>query len=477
MRYLGLDIGTTTMTALVLDVTTGNVVAVKTAPNACDITSPSDRKQGRSEWDAAQIITCALDVVKQAVAEAGPMEGIGITGQMHGMLLIDPSGQPVGPFIGWQDRRGMEAMPGSEATYVAHLRQLAKELGAFERGCRPHPGYLGTSLFWLKQQNALPSGASATFLPDFAAAHLTGTHPATDATNAAGSGLFDTRDRCWRKDLLDRLGLHQGLLPDLVPSGTPIGGVTPTIAERTGLKPGTPVCAACGDNQASFAGSVGDYASSVLVNVGTGGQVSVYMPQAHPTDELEARPFMDGGFLLVGAGLVGGRSYAWLRDFFRGIGQAFFGATGDEDLYAVMNRLAGQIPPGSDGLICEPLFTGTRREPDRRGIWRNVGATNFTPGHLARALMEGLAEQFARLYGEMDTPNAGRRMQLIGAGNGIRKNALLRDILSARFSMPLKMPRHTEEAAFGAALMGAVSTGVFPDIKTAGTTIQYISGV
>ena len=477
MRYLGLDMGTTTMTALVLDAATGDVVVVKTAPNACDITSPVDRKQGRSEWDAAQMIACALDVVEQAVVEAGPVDGLGVTGQMHGMLLVDASGQPVGPFIGWQDRRGMDIIPGSETTCVAHLRQVAQDVGAFERGCRPHPGYLGASLFWLKQQNALPPGASATFLPDFVAAHLTGTRPVTDATNAAGSGLFDVEDGCWREDMLHRLGLHTALLPNVVTSGTPLGGVTREMAERTGLKPGMPVSAACGDNQASFAGSVGDYASSVLVNVGTGGQVSVYMPQARWTDELEARPFMDGGFLLVGAGLVGGRSYAWLRDFFRGVGQTFFGATGDEDLYEAMNRLAGQVSPGSDGLICEPLFTGTRREPDRRGIWRNVGAANFTPGHLARALLEGLAEQFARLYGEMGNQGAGKRSKLIGAGNGIRKNPLLRDILSARFGMPLVMPLHTEEAAFGAALMGAVSTGVFPDIKAAGAAIQYISGI
>jgi len=353
------------------------------------------------------------------------------------------------------------------------MRQAAMDLGAFERGCRPHPGYLGTTLFWLVQQGNLSLGATATFLPDYAVAQLTGSAPVTDATNAAGSGLFDVLDRCWRVDLLDRLGLREEMLPEVVASGAMAGRVTADVAERTGLAIGTPVCVACGDNQASFFGSVGDFDQSVLVNVGTGGQVSAYVPDARPTDELEARPFMDGGFLLVGAGLEGGRSYAWLRDFFRGIGQAFFGAQGDEDLYEAMNRLAADVSSGSDGLVCEPLFTGTRREPDRRGIWSGVGTANFTPGHMARALLEGLVAQFAALYGEMDRMGAGGRAKLIGAGNGIRKNALLRAILEDRFALPMAVPRYTEEAAVGAALMGAVSDGAFADLKAAGDVIRY----
>jgi sugar (pentulose or hexulose) kinase len=211
----------------------------------------------------------------------------------------------------------------------------------------------------------------------------------------------------------------------------------------------------------------------VLINIGTGGQVSAYVDRAMPTEGLEARPHVDGKYLLVGAGLVGGRSYAWLREVFREVGRAFFGGRGDEDLYDEMTRLAAAVPPGCEGLRCEPLFTGTRREPDRRGVWSGVGATNFTPGHVARALLEGVAEQFRLMYGEMERLGAGGRTRLIGAGNGIRKNPLLREILADAFGMRMRTPAHREEAAFGAALLAAVGDGAFRDMQEAGRVIRY----
>ena len=473
MRYLGLDMGTTTITALVLDVDKGEVVTVQSVVNVCEVTSEEDKSRGRSEWDAEGMFHLALEVIRRVVEVGGSVDGVGVTGQMHGMLLVDGMGDSVGSFVGWQDRRGMDVFGGT--TVVGHMQEVAKEWEAFERGCRPHPGYLGTTLFWLTQKGTLPEGAMASFLPDWIVAQLTSTRPVSDATNAAGSGLYDTVDGIWRRDLIEELGLSADWLPEVRVSGTKIGGVTAEVAEATGLVEGLPVCVACGDNQASFAGSVGDYQNSVLVNVGTGGQVSAYVSEVSGTAELEARPFMDGGFLLVGAGLVGGRSYAWLREFFRGIGQAFYGGMGDEDLYEAMNRLAADVPKGSDGLVCDPLFTGTRREPDRRGVWSGVATANFTPGHMARALLEGLADQFATLYGEMERKGVGGRTRLVGAGNGIRKNVLLRAILEDRFGMKMQVPAYMEEAAFGAALMCSVSNGVFGDVKDAGRVIRYIS--
>ena len=182
---------------------------------------------------------------------------------------------------------------------------------------------------------------------------------------------------------------------------------------------------------------------------------------------------MDGSDLLVGAGLVGGRSYAWLRDFFRHIGTSFFGQGEEADLYEMMNHLASQISPGSEGLRCEPLFTGTRKDPGRRGIWTGVGTSNFTPGHMSRALLEGLSQQFRDLYGQMESLGAGGRTKLVGAGNGIRKNSLLQSILEKDFEMKMTIPKHKEEAAFGAALLAAVGSGRFSSLSQAGSIIQY----
>ena len=178
MRYLGIDLGTTTVTGMVLDVETGEVVAVRTVANACEVTGSEDRQRGRSEWDAEVMMALVLAVMREAVAAGGPVAGIGVTGQMHGMVLVDGAGQPVGPFMGWQDRRGMATMAGVQETYVDRMRAVARETEALERGCRPHTGYLGTTLFWMAVQDRLPGRAvTASFLPDYVVSVLTGTQP------------------------------------------------------------------------------------------------------------------------------------------------------------------------------------------------------------------------------------------------------------------------------------------------------------
>ncbi|MDA0748862.1 MAG: FGGY family carbohydrate kinase, partial [bacterium] len=345
VRYLGVDIGTTTVTALGMEVETGEVVSVQTAANACEITTVADRKRGRSEWDAKRMAELTQEVIGRAAAETGEVAGIGVTGQMHGMLLVSEKGDPIGPFVGWQDRRGMEPMPGGDGSYVDRMRAVAQEVGA--KGCRPTSGYLGTTLFWLAQQGFLPDEAfTASFLPDYIVAVLTGSRPVTDATDAAGTGLYDVLEGDWHTELIEALGLSEKWLSEVLASGTRVGGLTRTVAAFTELPEGLPVFVACGDNQASFAGSVRVYENSLLVNVGTGGQVSAHVERALSAEGLEARPFMDGAFLMVGAGLVGGRSYAWLRDFFREVGGAFFGGQSDEDLYEQMNKLAAGTPSG-----------------------------------------------------------------------------------------------------------------------------------
>ena len=288
-----------------------------------------------------------------------------------------------------------------------------------------------------------------------------------DAWDAHGVTFRSTGEAIYR------LGLDFDHLPRVVPSGSPAGTLSDQSALETGFPKGLPVYVACGDNQASFAGSVGDYANSLLVNVGTGGQVSAHVSETRSTGELEARPFMDGRDLLVGAGLVGGRSYAWLIDFFREVGTSIFGQEEKIDLYETMNRLASRVPPGSEGLRCEPLFTGTRIDPDRRGLWEGVGTSNFTPGHMSRALLEGLAQQFHDLYCQMEGLGAGNRSKLVGAGNGIRKNDLLKSVLEESFGMQMSIPVHKEEAAFGAALLAAVGSGEFGSLSDAGAVIRY----
>ncbi len=318
------------------------------------------------------------------------------------------------------------------------------------------------------------SATPVSFLPDYVVAAMTDTAVVTDRTNAAGSGLYDVVCDTWDEALIGAGFFPPTALPELRPSGTVAGPLSANWAQIIGLQAGIPVMVSCGDNQASFAGSVADYDEIALINIGTGGQVSVHAKEAVGAPGLEARPFMDGRYLLVGAGLVGGRTFAWLRDFVAAVGRDVFDVAIESDaIYDTLTRLAGEVDPGADDLAFEPLLTGTREAPDRRGVMAGIGTSNFTPGHLCRALFEGVAEQFRLLYEAAIATGTKRRTRLVGAGNGIRRNPVLREILEASFELSMQLPEHTEEAAYGAALLASVGTGDRDSLAEASSVICY----
>jgi sugar (pentulose or hexulose) kinase len=150
-----------------------------------------------------------------------------------------------------------------------------------------------------------------------------------------------------------------------------------------------------------------------------------------------------------------------------------FGAPSERDLYAAMNALAKRAPRGAGGVRCEPFFTGTRAEPGRRAGWSNISEENFTPGNMIRALLEGMARAFRDGYGRIATATGSVCARLVGAGNGVRENPVLAGIIAEEFGLPLALPTHREEAAFGAALIAALGAGIVSDLAAAGRVIRY----
>jgi len=476
---MGVDVGTTKIAVLLLNTETRKVETVHTVPNASEITDAQGKAKGWSEWSAEKVAELTFKAIAKVAAHSRSkqVKAIGVTGQMHGTVLVSHDGQAVTPFIGWQDRRCDENVPGENFSYISRMVDLAGEHGFQREGCKPATGYMGSTLFWLKENHALPSKpVTACFLPDYIVMRMTGQPPVTDPTNAGSSGIFDVTSRKWDLLLVQKLGIPSELLPEVKKSGEPVGELAKEAAEKTGLPQGTPVCVACGDNQASFLGSVSNRQVSVLVNVGTGGQISLWVPEYIKAKNLETRCYLDESYLLVGAELCGGRSYALLQRFFLEVGRAFFGAKTTGELYQTMTRLASKVPSGSDGLICEPLFAGTRWDSSRRAAWLGVNEMNFTPGHFARSLLEGVAARFKALYDSAVQAGLSPRNFLVGSGNAVRKNFLLAEILSETFGMPLQVPVNVEEAAFGAALLSAVGCRRFPSVDEAARLVEYSAG-
>ena len=243
---------------------------------------------------------------------------------------------------------------------------------------------------------------------------------------------------------------------------------TECVGETAG---GVPVAVAIGDNQASFLGSVKDAADSVLVNMGTGGQISAVVETGVQCQNTETRPYVDGGALLVGFSLCGGRAYALLEKLFCEIAE-LAGALPCEPLYEKMNALAEA--PLADGLRVSTLFSGTRADPSLRGSIAGINDRNLTPAHLVQGVLRGMAEELLAFFPGMRGHMLKAPARLVGSGNAIRKNSHLQRIFEEISGLPMSIPAHREEAAYGAALFAMAAAGLRKSVADAQKVIKYL---
>jgi len=452
MRFMGLDVGTTTICGLLLDASTGRILDISSVPNAFRLpgVQPDEALQ-----DPDGILGAAADLLAGLSGTGEPLAGIGVTGQMHGILYVDAGGSPVSPLYTWQDGRGgRERADGG--TYASFL--------SGELGSPVSTGFGFVTHYWNVENGAVPPDAAAfCTAADFVAMRLAGaSRPVTDGSNAASIGCFALDTLRFRTDAAARLGVSPSLFPRVALD-------YPSLGTGPG---GAPVFTAVGDNQASFLGAAAERSRSVHVNIGTGSQISAYLEAFAPVPGMDLRPFPWGGYLCVGAGLCGGRAYALLHDFFEKTVRLFT-AGAEGAAYAVMNAVDREILPAGAGVVVDARFQGTRSDPSGRGSITNLSPENFTPEHLIVGLREGMAAELMTSYERLPPELRARTDTLVGSGNGIRLNPGLRKAFERTFHMSMKVPAHTEEAAFGAALLAGVAAGVLPDLRAAGALIRY----
>ena len=476
---LGIDLGTTKTTCVAVDSESGQIVASVARRTKGNITSDEARKQGRSEWDAAAVLQSAFDCLSDVAGHSAvanrQIGSLGVTGQQHGMVLVDSELKPLTPLINWQDQRGNEAIPGRNASWVDEARDQVGDEAVLRLGCRLNSGFLGTTLFWLNEQGLVPQGSRACFIMDLFVATLTGGHLLTDPSVAGSGGILNILTRDWDDDAIKALNLHRDLLPAVREADRPAGVIS--NAGTHSLPEGILVAVPIGDHQASFLGSVADRRSSVLLNVGTGAQVAVFTEGTNFSPPVELRPFPIQGNLLSNVGLTGGWSFQVAENFVRQLGVALFGADADQPLYDRLTELAEQAEPGSEGLRCVPTFSGTRSDPHQTGVFTGMTPHNLTPANLFRSVLEGMADNYRHAWNQI-TEITGPPPQspiLVGAGNGLRENPVLAAAVAQAFGTSAAATQHREEAAFGAALIGGVASGVLASLDSAGRLVRYVS--
>lgn len=451
MNIIGLDIGTTTISAVVLDTETGRILESLTLTNDSQLKS-------ETTWSYAQNADRILEICRKIVGELkakyAPIKAIGVDGQMHGILYIDAEGRACSPLFTWQDKRG--DLPFKEGTYASVLSQTS--------GIHMASGFGLTTHYWFAENNSVyPSANAFCTIADYIAMRLTDRKtPLIHISNAASMGLFNIKAGEWAFEAMKKADFSTDLLSELT-SKCEIIGVD---------SDGIPVACAIGDNQASFIGSVKNPQCSVLVNMGTGGQVSMMADVSGDLHLTERRPLNESDNILVGSSLCGGRAYAILERFMRSCA-ALSGYDGGT-LYEVMNRLGTENLINDDLMTVAPLFCGSRSNPEIRASIREIDENNFDAGHLIAATLIGMANELYENYREMLEAGSNRAQTLIGSGNAIRKNPALKKAFEMVFGLDMQIPAHFEEAAYGAALFGYTAAGYAKNLAEAENMIQYI---
>ncbi len=450
LRFIGLDIGTTTISAVVIDGTNGKVLKSVTEKNDAAV---NDEFAAHRMQDPKVILDKIIHIKHELVREFSPISAIGITGQMHGILYLDEELKPVSPLYTWQDTSGQ--LPYKESTYAQYLSK--------KTGYSLASGY-GIVTHYVNQNtdNIPEKAALICTIHDYIACALTNKKPIMHSSDAASLGCFVLEENRFDCDKLKSAGIDTRFLPK-VTSQTAILG-----KDNNGI----PVTVAIGDNQASVLGALRG-SNCALINIGTGSQVSVPAPITSAFEGGEIRPLYENNFMLVGAPLCGGRSFALLHRFFKECARLFGGDT--ENIYSVMDSIA-EDEIDKHSLTVDTRFCGTRKDPQLRGAISGISEENFTPHELTRGFLYGMAQELYSLYEPMIAASGRKITSLVGSGNAIRKSPVLRRYMRDIFGIEPVCPIHREEAAFGAALFASVASETYANIAEAQDKLVHFEG-
>lgn len=448
--FLGIDVSTTATKAVLVD-DAGHTVGVAQRAHASSAPHALWSEQEPEAWWRG-VAASIREVLEQT--RTRDVAGIGLTGQMHGLVLLDARGEVLRPAILWNDgRTGAECDAIREAVGMERLVRIT--------GNDALAGFTAPKMLWVRRHEPdVWARAAHVLLPkDYVRYRLTGAL-ATDRAGASGTLLLDLAARDWSAEVVAALGLDPALLPPTHEGTEPTGAVSDAGAAATGLRAGTPVFAGGGDQAAAAVGTGAVSPGVVSVSLGTSGVV--FAPTDAPRVEPEGRLHafchaFPGAWHLMGVVLSAGGSLGWLRETVAP-GVPFPDLLGP----------AADIAPGADGLLFLPYLAGERTphpDPLARGAF--VGLTlRHGRAHLVRAVLEGVAfalrDSFELIRATGAPTDGGVRV----TGGGAR-SALWCQILADVLGEPVATVEAPEGAAFGAALLAAVGVGAWPSVPEA----------
>ncbi len=458
-HLIGIDVGTSSTKAVLID---ESGAVLETVAPEYDFRTPHPlwaEADPADWWDATvKAIRSLLEKV-----EPSSVAGVGLTGQMHGMVALDRAGSVLRPCIMWNDQR-------TAAQCEAITEQVGSERVIQLTGNPVLPGFTAPKIAWTRENEPEVYGnIDKVLLPkDFVRYKLTGEF-FTDVSDASGTSLLDVANRAWSEEMLAAFDVPASWMPEVTESPVASTKISMDGAKATGLLEGTPVIAGGGDQAAQAVGCGIVRTGAISATVGTSGVVFAHSDEyrVEPAGKLHAFCHaVPGKWHLMGVMLSAAGSFQWYRNQLCQTEMAAE-AAGGPDAYDALTGLASEAPAGSEGLLFLPYLSGERTphpDPNARGSFVGLSLRHGKP-HLTRAVLEGVC------YGLNDSLTLMRNLgivpdRIILSGGGAR-STLWKQMLADVFATPCEMVNAVEGAAYGAALLASVGAGIHSSVEEA----------
>ncbi|HET6429649.1 MAG TPA: xylulokinase [Phycisphaerae bacterium] len=460
--YLGIDVGTSGTKALVTDAR-ARVLATATAEYGVSAPRPGWSEQDPEDWWAGTV-KAVRAAVKKAGIDGRQVVGIGLSGQMHGLVITDGAGRPLRPSLIWNDQRTAPQAAEIERT-VGGKSKLISLVGNVAM-----TSFTLTKLLWVRQHEPrIYARIKHLLLPkDYVRLRMTGEYMG-EVSDMSGTLLLDQRKRNWSSKMLSIFQIDRSILPPVVESHEVTGRVTKSAAAKLGVAEGAPVVGGGGDQPAGAVGNgiVTDGLTSATM--GTSGVVYTHSRQYKTDPQGRVQTFcssVDGEWCMFGCVMAAGGSFQWYRNV---LGQAEVAAARRKkvDPYELLTAQAEQAPPGCEGLFWLPYLTGERTphaDPCAKGCWIGLHSRT-TRNELVRAVLEGAT--FAMNDAVTILRGRGLKIRQIRLSGGGARSAFWRQLQADVYGTTCATINAEEGPAYGVALLAAVGTGRYKDIREA----------
>ncbi|MBE5969443.1 MAG: xylulokinase [Lachnospiraceae bacterium] len=452
MNYLiGIDVGTSSTKAILID-ENGKVMLTESEKYPMYQPHNGWAEQKPEDWKKAAF-TVIKRLVKNSKLKSSDIKAIGLTGQMHGLVMLDEKGSVLMPSIIWCDQR-------TEKEVDEMLDVFPKKKWINITANPPLTGWTLAKILWVRNNRPeIYEKCRHILLPkDYIRYELTGVF-ATDVSDASGMQLMDIRRRDWSDEILNRFKIDEKMLGKMHESFEVTGSLKADIAKELGLSKDTLVVAGAGDNAAAAVGLGVVKKNRGFISIGTSGVVFVHTD--NPIVDMGGRVHtcchaVPGAWHVMGVTQAAGQSLKWLRKEIISLGD-----------YDLMNEYVEEIPVGADKLIYLPYLMGERTphlDPNLRGVFFGLSGIH-SKKHMLRAAMEGVAYSFRDCKEVLSQMGINTDEMLICGGGA--KNNIWCEIVADNYKSILKKPESEEGPAMGAAILAGVGSGVFESLENA----------